>query len=107
MARIRLRGRGTRLCSFCGKNQDQVQRLIAGPGVFICDECIQLCNEILAQAELDSAAPAPSDTTPEFATPWWRHVQERWWMWVRPLTALPQNPPLPQKSSAAAVAEGR
>ena len=35
-------------CSFCGKNQDQVKRLIAGPGVYICDECIDLCSEIIA-----------------------------------------------------------
>lgn len=34
-------------CSFCGKNQDQVRRLIAGPGVYICDECIELCQEII------------------------------------------------------------
>lgn len=34
-------------CSFCGKNQDQVKRLIAGPGVYICDECIDLCSEII------------------------------------------------------------
>lgn len=39
-------------CSFCGKYQDQVRRLIAGPGVYICDECIELCNEIIAE-ELD------------------------------------------------------
>ncbi|QUL99171.1 MAG: ATP-dependent Clp protease ATP-binding subunit ClpX [Candidatus Fermentithermobacillus carboniphilus] len=39
-------------CSFCGKYQDQVKRLIAGPGVYICDECIELCNEIIAE-ELD------------------------------------------------------
>jgi len=38
-------------CSFCGKTQDEVTRLIAGPGVFICDECIQLCNSILADDE--------------------------------------------------------
>jgi len=36
-------------CSFCGKSQDQVKKLIAGPNVFICDECVQLCNEIIAQ----------------------------------------------------------
>ncbi len=36
-------------CSFCGKSQDNVQRLIAGPDVYICDECIGLCNEIIAQ----------------------------------------------------------
>ena len=34
-------------CSFCGKNQEQVKRLIAGPGVYICDECIELCSEII------------------------------------------------------------
>lgn len=34
-------------CSFCGKSQDQVHKLIAGPGIYICDECIHLCNEIL------------------------------------------------------------
>ncbi len=34
-------------CSFCGKGQDQVHKLVAGPGVFICDQCIRLCNEVL------------------------------------------------------------
>ena len=34
-------------CSFCGKSQKQVKKLIAGPGVYICDECIDLCNEII------------------------------------------------------------
>ncbi|MFO8089939.1 MAG: ATP-dependent Clp protease ATP-binding subunit ClpX [Desulfatiglandaceae bacterium] len=36
-------------CSFCGKGQDEVKKLIAGPSVYICDECIQLCNEIIAE----------------------------------------------------------
>jgi ATP-dependent Clp protease ATP-binding subunit ClpX len=36
-------------CSFCGKSQEQVKRLIAGPGVYICDECIELCSEIIAE----------------------------------------------------------
>ena len=40
---------GELCCSFCGKNQDEVQRLIAGPDVYICDECVALCNEIIAQ----------------------------------------------------------
>lgn len=35
-------------CSFCGKSQHEVQRLITGPAVFICDECVELCNDILA-----------------------------------------------------------
>lgn len=39
-------------CSFCGKDQEQVQRLIAGPDVFICDECVALCNEILTQDKI-------------------------------------------------------
>ena len=38
-------------CSFCGKHQDQVRRMIAGPGAYICDECIQLCNNILEEGE--------------------------------------------------------
>jgi len=38
-----------RSCSFCGKGEDDAARLIAGPGVFICDECVALCNEILAE----------------------------------------------------------
>jgi ATP-dependent Clp protease ATP-binding subunit ClpX len=36
-------------CSFCGKNQEQVKRLVAGPGVYICDECIELCSEIIEE----------------------------------------------------------
>ena len=41
-------------CSFCGKAQDQVRKLIAGPGVYVCDECIDLCNEILDEELLDN-----------------------------------------------------
>tara|TARA_Y100001968_G_scaffold212345_1_gene195476 strand:+ start:48424 stop:49782 length:1359 start_codon:yes stop_codon:yes gene_type:complete len=41
-------------CSFCGKAQDQVRKLIAGPGVYVCDECIDLCNEILEEELVDS-----------------------------------------------------
>ncbi len=46
------------LCSFCGKSQRQVKKLIAGPGVYICDECIDLCNEIIDE---ELAAPATLD----------------------------------------------
>src|SRR5690625_1344492 len=42
-------------CSFCGKSQKQVKKLIAGPGVYICDECIDLCNEIIEEELGDSA----------------------------------------------------
>ena len=41
-------------CSFCGKSQEQVRKLIAGPGVYICDECIDLCNEILDEELVDT-----------------------------------------------------
>ncbi|MDX6469579.1 MAG: ATP-dependent Clp protease ATP-binding subunit ClpX, partial [Gaiellaceae bacterium] len=55
------------LCSFCGKSQRQVKKLIAGPGVYICDECIDLCNEIIDEelttpTQLDLAnLPRPRD----------------------------------------------
>ncbi|MBE6061992.1 MAG: ATP-dependent Clp protease ATP-binding subunit ClpX [Clostridium butyricum] len=54
-------------CSFCGKTQEQVKRLIAGPGVYICDECIELCSEIIADefqetVDFDSKSiPKPSE----------------------------------------------
>ncbi len=41
-------------CSFCGKSQEQVRKLIAGPGVYICDECVELCNEILDEELISS-----------------------------------------------------
>ncbi|HHY41808.1 MAG TPA: ATP-dependent Clp protease ATP-binding subunit ClpX [Thermoanaerobacterales bacterium] len=52
--------KGQLKCSFCGKTQDQVRKLVAGPGVYICDECIELCNEIIEEefsedAEMDFA----------------------------------------------------
>jgi hypothetical protein len=37
------------VCSFCGKGQDQVRKLIAGPTVYICDECVDLCSDIIAE----------------------------------------------------------
>ncbi len=44
-------------CSFCGKSQEQVRKLIAGPGVYICDECVDLCNEILDEELFNQAPP--------------------------------------------------
>ncbi|MGJ3245952.1 MAG: ATP-dependent protease ATP-binding subunit ClpX [Elainellaceae cyanobacterium] len=46
-------------CSFCGKSQEQVRKLIAGPGVYICDECVDLCNEILDEELFDSSSSVP------------------------------------------------
>ena len=45
-------------CSFCGKSQKQVKKLIAGPGVYICDECIDLCNEIIEEELAERARSA-------------------------------------------------
>ena len=52
-------------CSFCGKSQKQVQQLIAGPGVYICDECVELCNEIIEER----LAEAGEESTSEFDLP--------------------------------------
>ena len=51
-------------CSFCGKSQKQVKKLIAGPGVYICDECIDLCNEIIEE-ELSEGAEVTLDELPK------------------------------------------
>ncbi|MFT5563586.1 MAG: ATP-dependent Clp protease ATP-binding subunit ClpX [Myxococcota bacterium] len=51
-------------CSFCGKSQKQVKKLIAGPGVYICDECIDLCNEIIEE-ELAEPSELPLDELPK------------------------------------------
>src|SRR3546814_14738064 len=55
-------------CSFCGKSQHEVRKLIAGPSVFICDECVDLCNDIIREevqeAQAESSAhklPAPKE----------------------------------------------
>lgn len=59
--------KGQLKCSFCGKSQEQVRKLVAGPGVYICDECIELCNEIIEEeigeeTELGSVElPKPQD----------------------------------------------
>jgi len=52
-------------CSFCGKSQEEVQRLIAGPDVYICDECVSLCNEIIAQESLSEEVQDGHLLTPE------------------------------------------
>jgi ATP-dependent Clp protease ATP-binding subunit ClpX len=47
-------------CSFCGKNQEEVSKLIAGPNVYICDECVDLCNEIVLDSTEEEGEEAPS-----------------------------------------------
>ena len=51
-------------CSFCGKNQEQVKRLIAGPNVYICDECVELCDEII-QEEIDEVVEEDTTSLPK------------------------------------------
>lgn len=52
------------LCSFCGKNQHEVRKLIAGPSVYICDECIALCNDIIQEEIEDEVAHQPNEKLP-------------------------------------------
>ena len=54
------------ICSFCGKTQDEVKKLVAGPGVYICDECVELCNDILTEEMEDAEF---SHTTFQIPTP--------------------------------------
>ncbi len=54
-------GFGNLSCSFCGKNQREVKKLIAGPTVYICDECIELCNDIIAEEGQKETQKTPSD----------------------------------------------
>lgn len=52
-------------CSFCGKAQEQVKRLVAGPGVYICDECIELCSEIIGEEFEDAGVDIQMDEIPK------------------------------------------
>jgi ATP-dependent Clp protease ATP-binding subunit ClpX len=54
----------TLYCSFCGKSQHEVKKLIAGPSVFICDECIELCNDIIREEISEDAAPDKARNAP-------------------------------------------
>ena len=51
-------------CSFCGKSQEQVRKLIAGQGVYICDECINLCQEIIEEEMLEAPRASKATATP-------------------------------------------
>jgi ATP-dependent protease Clp ATPase subunit len=77
------RGRRGPICSFCGKDAQQAQHIIAGPNVFICNECVALCNEILASAPTTSPN-VPQDTAVEASSrltlPLWRRVVARRWI---------------------------
>lgn len=54
-------------CSFCGKAQTEVETLVAGPGVFICDECVQLCRQVIKKKRKPATQEAPNALLPENA----------------------------------------
>lgn len=62
-------GEKTLCCSFCGKSQHEVKKLIAGTSSIICDECIEMCNEILREEPPEGAAQAPGDANADLPTP--------------------------------------
>src|SRR5512147_116365 len=64
-------------CSFCGKSQEQVRKLIAGPGVYICDECVELCNEILDEELMEPPTPVASSVSSREERPKRRNSRER------------------------------
>ena len=51
-------------CSFCGKSQHEVRKLIAGPSVFICDECVDLCNDIIREEVQEAGSDDKQDRLP-------------------------------------------
>lgn len=79
MSRSRNSGRGAYICSFCGRGQDEVRRLIAGPGtVFICDECVALCSAIIAEeTEQQMAVPRRSSKSGPSRLPTPRRLREK------------------------------
>lgn len=56
-------------CSFCGKSQHEVRKLIAGPSVYVCDECVSLCNDIINEETRDDKSAPPSDALPRLPAP--------------------------------------
>lgn len=58
------KGSGNLICSFCGKTQEEVRKLVAGPSVYICDECVDLCNDILTEELEDTTAPVSRVAVP-------------------------------------------
>ncbi|MGE3611514.1 MAG: ATP-dependent Clp protease ATP-binding subunit ClpX [Bacteriovoracaceae bacterium] len=58
-------GYGSLNCNFCGKSQKEVKKLIAGPGVYICDECIELCNDIIYEDSVKTVAKTATDNVPK------------------------------------------
>jgi ATP-dependent Clp protease ATP-binding subunit ClpX len=68
--------RGENRCSFCGRPEDQVKRLIAGQGAFICDECVALCSDVLTADE--PPPPGSGETTHATGTRSWLRRKAGW-----------------------------
>lgn len=64
-------------CSFCGKTQDEVTRLVEGPGVYICDTCIQFCNSLLFEDEVAAKSRKKSKKQQEFVLPKPQEIKEK------------------------------
>lgn len=64
-------------CSFCGKSQDEVTRLVEGPGVYICDRCIQFCNSLLFEDEMPQKSRAKKESKKEFVLPKPQEIKEK------------------------------
>ena len=71
------------VCSFCGKSQDEVRKVIAGPTVYICDECVDLCNDIIAE-ECEQEESQETKTDDAESRPGWTNL------WC-PLCRLPRS----------------
>lgn len=87
-------------CSFCGKPQDQVRRLIAGPNVYICNECIELCQEIIEEEFIESydydleEVPKPAkikDTLDEYVIKQEKAKKPLLWLFITIIKELTRN----------------
>ena len=77
-------------CSFCGKSQHEVRKLIAGPSVYVCDECVDLCNDIIKDELQDDSSsfgggelPKPKEIKEELDSMLsGRKMRKRFWRWL-------------------------
>src|SRR3954465_13604489 len=63
-------------CSFCAKPAPEVAKIIAGPGIYICDECVRLCNEILATDSGSDGGSAGDNRQPDDELPYWQEMTD-------------------------------
>ncbi|WP_408654284.1 ClpX C4-type zinc finger protein [Jatrophihabitans sp.] len=64
-------------CSFCAKPAPEVAKVIAGPGIYICNECVQLCNEILSSAATEQPDAQPDDAGPPTELTYWQAMTDQ------------------------------